>query len=206
MIDYLQGRLVDFSPGKVVLDIGGIGIQVTVPPTIGPPAGEPGERATYYTRLLFREDELIIYGFQQPVERDFFNLVTSVSGFGPKLALSMLGVLSLPQIYEAILKEDADLLCQIPGVGKKISRRLIFELKDKLPKLIPAEAIGLPVAGTEKGLLEKELIEALLTLGYSRFEASTAISQVLQEDEEVGQISKEEVLRLALQNLGGSSG
>lgn len=201
MIDYLRGRLVEFSPGKVILEVGETGIQVNVPPSAEPPAGRPGDQVTYYTRLVLKEDELMLYGFEKPVERDFFNLVTSVSGFGPKLALSMLGLLSVSQIYGAILGEDTLLLCQVPGVGKKISQRLILELKDKLPKLIPAGAVEEPAIDGKRSLLEEDLTEALLSLGYSRFEAAAAISKVHRES--AGQISKEEALRLALQSLGG---
>ncbi|HHX88055.1 MAG TPA: Holliday junction branch migration protein RuvA [Firmicutes bacterium] len=199
MIDYLSGRLVESSPGAVVLNVGGIGIQVTVPPSAEPAEVRIGEQVTYYTRLMFREDELLLYGFEKPVERDFFNLVISVSGFGPKLALSMLGMLSVSQIYQAILKEDTSLLCQVPGIGRKNSQRLILELKDRLPKLIPAGMIGQPVISGDQP--DEDLTEALLSLGYSRTEAAAAINRVHRES--TGQISNEELLRLVLQSLAG---
>ena len=85
MIDYLRGRLVDFLPGKVILKLRA-GIQVNVPSSAEPPAGKIGEQVTYYTRLVVKEDELLLYGFENPVKRDMFNLITSVSGFGPRLA------------------------------------------------------------------------------------------------------------------------
>ncbi len=202
MIDYIRGRLVKLNPGEVVLEVGGAGIRINVPLCAeSASTGSPGNQATYYTRLVFKEDELVLYGFETPVERDFFNLVTGVSGFGPKLALSMLGMLSVSQIYWAILGEDIPLLCQVPGVGKKISQRLILELKDKLPKFISTEAIERPAEDEKRSRLEKDLAEALLSLGYSKFEVAAALNRVHRESTE--QISKEEALRRALQSLGG---
>ncbi len=200
MIDYLQGRLVDSLPGKVILEIGGTGIQVNVPPSAEPPAGKIGDRVIYYTRLVLRDDELFLYGFENPVKRDMFNLITSVSGFGPKLALSLLGMLPVSQIYWAILGEDTGLLCQVPGIGKKISQRLVLELKDKLPKLMPT-GVDKPEAGSSSGVWEEELAEALFSLGYSKLEAAEAINKVQRDG--TGDLSREEALRLALQNLGG---
>jgi len=201
MIDFLCGRLVGFSSDKVVLEVGGTGIQVTVPPSAEPAEKKIGDQVTYYTRLVFKEDELLLYGFEKPIERDFFNLVISVSGFGPKLALSMLGMLSVSQIYWAILKEDTSLLCQVPGIGQKISQRLILELKDRLPKIIPAGAIEQSVTLGGRSLPEEDLTEALLSLGYSRAEAAVAINKAHRES--TGQVSNEELLRLALQSLAG---
>ncbi len=202
MIEYIRGRLVESEQGKVIIEVGGTGIQIIVPPSGEPlPAEAVGNPVTYYTRLVYKEDELVLYGFEKPLERDFFNLVIGVSGFGPRLALSMLGMLTLSQIYWAIMGENIHLLCQVPGVGKKISQRLILELRDKLPKIIPAGEIDKQALDGTLSPPEEDLTEALLGLGYSRSEAAAAMAKVHREN--TGQISKEEALRLALKSLGG---
>lgn len=156
---------------------------------------------TFYTRMLIRDDTVFLYGFRAAEERKLFNLILSVSGFGPRLALSVLGIFSVSQFYVAVLEENIAQLCRAPGVGKKAAQRLILELKEKLPKALSAEELSAgPLYGTGVSLLD-EVTEALCALGYSRNEASAAVSSASRENPD---LSREELLKQALKSMAKS--
>jgi holliday junction DNA helicase RuvA len=198
MIDYLKGCLVSAMPGKAVVDVGGVGLALEMPPVADDLANRIGEEVLIYTRLLVKDDELILYGFRAAEERKLFNLVLSVSGFGPRLALSLLSILTVSQLYIAVLEENIAQLCRAPGVGKKAAQRLILELKEKLPKVISAEELaGGPLVGSGSSMID-DITEALCALGYSPGEAAVAVSRVAEENIDA---SREELLKLALKNM-----
>lgn len=198
MIDYVKGVLVSSTPGKATVEIGGVGILFDTPPEDNAMAGQVGKEVTIYTRLLIRDDEILIYGFKTAEERKLFNLILSISGFGPRLALSLLAVFSVSQLYVAVLEENIAQLCRAHGVGRKAAQRLILELKEKLPKVIsPEELVSGPVGTAGSSLLD-EITAALCTLGYSPAEAVSAAGKAFEQNREA---SREELLKQALKSM-----
>lgn len=200
MIEYLRGKLVAVLPGRAVLELGAVGISLEIPELTGDLEQLIGTEVLFYTRLLLRDDDLRIIGFRAAEERDLFNLITGVSGFGPRLALSLLGTLTVSQICTAVLEEDLNTLCQAPGVGKKMGQRLIFELKEKVSRLYTAEPL-FPAALDSPRL---ESIEALRSLGYSNSEAAAAVNKAMAAAGD-GALTGGELLKKALNLLAGGS-
>ncbi len=201
MIEYLKGRLVAAGPGKAILEIGGVGLVLDMPPAENDLSGSIGQEVTLYTRLLVKEEEVYLYGFKTAEERKLFNLVLSVSGFGPRLALSLLGLFSVSQLYVAVLEENIAQLTRAHGVGRKAAQRLILELKEKLPKAITAaDLAGDPVNSSSSSVFN-DITEALITLGYSGGEAAAAVSKVVDENDKA---SREELLKLTLKKMAGT--
>ena len=199
MIDSVRGKVLAASPGHVLLEIGGVGLRVDMPVS-SLPEKMAGREITVYTRLIIKEDEIMLYGFAEPLERNLFNLVISVTGFGPRLALALLGTLPANQFYLAVLEENIALLCRAPGVGRKVAQRLVLEIKEKLPPVVQGEVSETVRAhlGSDSG--QGEILDALSALGYSRAEAASAVSRALEHSAEGA--SQEDLLRMALKNIG----
>ncbi len=198
MIEYLTGRLVAATPGKAVLEVGGVGVSLDMPPAETDLPGLAGQEVTLFTRLLIKEDEMYLYGFRTAEERKLFNLIIGVSGFGPRLALSLLGLFTVSQLYVAVLEENIAQLKRAHGVGQKAAQRLVLELKEKLPKAITSEDLaGQPLVSGGSSLFD-DITEALISLGYSGGEAAAAVSKVVEQNEGA---SREELLKLALKSM-----
>ena len=201
MIEYLSGRLVAAAPGKAVIEVGGVGISLDMPPAETDLPGMIGQEVTLFTRLLVKEEEMYLYGFRTAEERKLFNLVIGVSGFGPRLALSLLGLFTVSQLYVAVLEENIAQLKRAHGVGQKAAQRLILELKEKLPRTITSEDLpGQPLGSSGSSVFD-DLTEALISLGYSGGEAAAAVSRVVEQNEGA---SREELLKLALKTMAQS--
>jgi holliday junction DNA helicase RuvA len=198
VIDFIKGRLVTALPGKAVVEVGGVGLSLEMPPAADDLSGRIGEEVILFTRLMIRDDEIVAYGFRAAEERKLFNLVLSVSGFGPRIALSLLSVFTVSQLYVAVLEENIAQLCRAPGVGKKAAQRLILELKEKLPKTISAEELSAGVLASSGSTVFDDITEALCALGYSPGEAAAAVSRVAEENTEA---SREDLLKLALKSM-----
>ncbi len=202
MIDYVRGRLAVALPGRVILDVGGIGLSIETPvSSAGEFVLQVGQEVTLYTRLVLKEDDASIYGFHGPGERNLFNLITGVAGFGPRLTLALLGSLTISQFYRAVMEENIALLCQAPGVGRKGAQRLILELKEKLPKVMELEAVEIDSTPSGAVSFKEEIVEALCALGYSRVEAVTAVRQASAAEQQ--ELSREELLKQALKCIAG---
>lgn len=203
MIDFIKGYLVEKGPGYVVVENHGTGYKIEVPSTDSVDNWVEGKEIKVYTRLAVREEEIHLYGFAGAEERNLFNLITGVSGFGPRVALSILGIVSASKFYVAILDEDLKTLCNIPGIGRKTAQRLILELKEKLPQVFPtmqselegAEEPISPVTANNKD----EAISALCSLGYSQTEALEALESLQSSDKE--DASTEMLIKMALKKL-----
>lgn len=202
MIEYLTGRLVAVTPGKAVLDIGGIGYSIDMPPAENNELkSQVGQEVTVYTRVMIKDEEIYIYGFKGAEERKLFNLMLTVSGFGPRLALSLLAIFSVSELYVAVLEENNAQLCRAHGVGRKAAQRLVFELKEKLPKVMSAEDVAAgPAASTGYSVID-DIAEALCALGYSGTEAAAAVNRVVNQNRDA---SREELLKLALKNMAAN--
>lgn len=201
MIDYLKGSLIAVNPGRAILEIGGIGISLEMPPAENGLQALIGQEVTLYTRLMIKEDELFIYGFRAAEERKLFNLILSVGGFGPRLALSLLSIFTVSQLYVAVLEENISQLCRAHGVGRKAAQRLVLELKEKLPKVISTEELVAGSVSRAGSSVLHDITEALCALGYSPGEAASAVSKV---DEQNKEASREELLKLALKSMANS--
>ncbi len=199
MIDYLKGRLVAVSPGKAVLEIGGVGFSLDMPPAEDHQMqSQLGQEITVYTRLMVKEDEMYIYGFRAAEERKLFNLLLSVSGFGPRLALSLLAVFTVSELYVAVLEENIAQLCRAHGVGRKAAQRLVLELKEKLPRVISSEELAAGSVSPTGCSVVDDITEALCALGYSGTEAADAVNKVVDQNKD---LSREELLKLVLKSM-----
>ncbi|RPH96571.1 MAG: Holliday junction branch migration protein RuvA [Calditrichaeota bacterium] len=195
MIAFLRGKIVDKSPTVVIIEINGIGLEVQIPLSTWQRLGAEGEEAFLLTHLHVREDALILFGFATPEERELFRDLQTVSGIGPRLALTILSGSPVQHIYRAIASGDEESLTHTKGLGKKTAQRLILDLKEraaeKTKQIAPAPFYerSLPRETVEQGTL------AMISLGYSRKEAETAISKAAAKS---GAASVEELIRIAL--------
>lgn len=182
MIDRVRGTLVDLSQGQVVIEVGGVGLQLAVSSnTIGalPPLGEPVMLLSY---LAVREDALQLYGFGSPAERELFTLLLGVQSVGPKLALAVLSGGDPAHIASAIATGDAARLTATPGVGKRTAERIVVELRDKIaPGLSNAASAGATALATAAAAADPR-IEARLALEGLGF-APAELDAMLAESE-----------------------
>jgi Holliday junction DNA helicase RuvA len=188
MIASLHGKLESISTDSAIVNVNGIGFLVHMPTSTVNTLGRIGQEAHLQTCLVVREDSMSLYGFATDGELELFQVLTGVSGLGPKLALTMLSSMSVEQVSTAIATNNIDLLTAIHGIGKKMANRLVLELKDK----ISAGLISVPAAQLAEE--NAEVIAALTSLGYSIAEASRAVATLPESD-----IALEEKIKLALQ-------
>ncbi len=174
MIASVEGVVGSIALDSVVLEVGGIGYRVFAAPTIVASAAV-GSRVKLHTYHLVREDQQALYGFRTIEELGFFNLLLTVTGVGPKVALAIVGSRPTADLQLAILQQDQAVLTSIPGIGKKLAERVIFELKEKVAAAGTAAAAS--VGGGAAG--ENEIVGALQALGYSLGEARTAARDAL---------------------------
>lgn len=188
MIGRLRGTLVERSGGGAVIDVAGVGHEVSMPPR--DVAGLPalGEEVVVHTHLHVREDQLALYGFSTAEGRDLFRLLISAAGVGPKLGLAILTTLTPDQVRAAVASEDVELLATVPGIGKRSAQKLIFDLRSRL------EVAADDLSDSTGGL--PAVRRALEGLGYGAGEIREAV-EGLDPDREV-----EELLRAALQRMG----
>jgi holliday junction DNA helicase RuvA len=171
MIDIVSGHVASIDKASLVIMIGGIGLRINVPKTVFDVVEGPGHLITLYTYLAVREDALTLYGFPAEEDRRLFEVLISVSGIGPKVALSILSTLSIDHLKNAVARDDADVLTRVPGVGKKTAEKIVFELKGKLGASV---ALGLSPFSDADG----DVIAALTGLGYSVVEAQSAVQSI----------------------------
>ena len=168
MIASLNGNILQLEPGSLVLEIGGIGLLVTVPNTVSDKL-KPGQSVFLHTHLIVRQDNLALYGFDTLEGREYFNLLLSVSGIGPRLAVTILSTFTPDSIRRAVINEQAEVFNRVPGVGKKTAQKILFSLQDK----ISADEGFEPIATMSEA--DGEVLGALVALGYSVVEAQSAL-------------------------------
>ena len=172
MIASLHGTLESLGSDWAIINVGGIGFQVYMPTSTLSTLGKIGEEVKLHTYLHLREDNAALYGFASTDELGLFQNLISVSGLGPKLALAMLSAMNIERLTMAIATSSADLLTEIPGIGKKMANRLILELKEK----IGAGWITTPAVQLAEE--NAEVVAALTSLGYSVAEATRAVGSL----------------------------
>lgn len=192
MIASISGKILQIEQDSIIVEVGGIGFRVMVPaPTRD--TMQPGEMTFLYTQLIVRQDALILYGFETKEGCDFFNLLLSVDGVGPRTAISVLSTLAPDTIRRAVFHEQADVFSRVPGVGKKTSQKILLYLQDRIKAVSGLE----PVAMMSD--IDSEVLAALTALGYSVVEAQAALQSIPRD------APKDDVevrLRMALQYFG----
>jgi Holliday junction DNA helicase RuvA len=203
MIAHLSGTLLAKHATSVIVDVGGVGYEVTIPVTTFYDLGETNApvRLQIYTHV--REEALQLFGFRTLRERELFTLLISVSGIGPKSAVAMLSGMSADEIVTAIRQSNYARITSIPGVGRKTAERLVIELRDKMaalsgPALEEQIAAGGPTAAQSEDALREDTLAALLQLGFPKPAAEKAIAGAMQEG---GDLSVETLLRRSLRQL-----
>lgn len=200
MIAFLRGRLADKQPNRLVVDVSGVGYEVLVPLSTYYRVADVGADVALRIHTHVREDALALYGFGTALEQQIFEWLIGVSGIGPKLALAVLSGIEPPDFLRAVQQGDIARLTAIPGIGRKTAERISLELKDRLPPggiAGPAPADGAAPAGDD---LRRDLLSALLNLGYHRPLAEKAVDAALARADTA---SFEVVLKQALRGISG---
>lgn len=187
MIASLQGLIASLAPDHVVVVVNGVGYKVFTPRNSI--ALRQGEEIYLHTEMIVREDAITLFGFLTIAERDLFNTLITVSGVGPKLALSVVGTMSIDGLRNAVASGSPEMLTRVPGIGKKLAEKIMFELKSKLKS-----GDGLITAAAYSDV-NKDVMDALVGFGYSIVEAQGAIASIPPDTPQ----EFEERMRLALQ-------
>lgn len=191
MISSITGTVKSSSVNSIVVEVGGVGVLLQVPARVASSVAL-GNSVSFHTYLIVREDALTLYGFTEISERDFFELLLSVTGVGPKVAQSILASNDASIIASAILTANHKLLESVPGLGKKGAQRLVLELKDK---------VGGFAGGVSQVNLSitNQVENALQGLGYSNKEAAQMVAQI-SSNHKIDKLEVSEILKLALKS------
>ena len=199
MIALLTGRLAVKAPSTVTLDVQGVGYEVFIPLSTFYALPDAGEAISLHIHTHVREDAIQLYGFLTRVERESFLLLTAVSGIGPKLALSVLSTLPVPDLLTAIQADDIDKIATVPGIGKKSAGRIVLELKEKAARIHPtAGAVSSGPAGASDRLHD-DALSALVNLGYRPADVKEVIKGIFRGTSPPS--SLQDVIREALKDL-----
>lgn len=202
MIGKLSGRLDSVTVNAVIVDVNGVGYEVTVGARTLTSLPPVGETVTLSVDMYVREDEIRLYGFATEHERAWFRALQTVQGVGARVALAVLGTLSANDLANAVALQDKSLVSRAPGVGPKVASRIVSELKDKMPTLAPAIRPGgglAPFTALPEGLAARDAVSALTNLGYAHGEAASAVSAAIGK---AGREARaEELIRLGLREL-----
>ena len=207
MIAHLNGTLLYKQATTVIVDVAGVGYEVTIPLSTFYELNDIGDPVQLRIYTHVREDALQLYGFKTVRERELFLRLISVSGIGPKLGITLLSGMSADEMIASIRTNNLAKLTLIPGIGRKTAERLVVELREKVASLSSAEmeeelgARPEPGAGPTEDSVRSDALSALLNLGYQRSSAEKAIDSALTEDSE---ITVESILRRSLRKLARS--
>lgn len=208
MIVSLTGRLLEATPSRIVLDVGGVGFELGVSSTTAAEMPTPGTPdVSLLVRMVVREDSMTLYGFATAEERSLFDRLTQISGVGPKLALAVLSTFSPADLASVVITGDAALMSSVPGVGKKLANRLVLELEGvfaadaELRGLVGSgTGVAVPAPAAQAGV-EADVTAALLSMGFTGQEVSLA----LEGREDAGATTLEASIAYALKRLGGGA-
>ncbi len=187
MIASLRGKLFSKRPDGLIIDVRGVGYHVLTPLTTLSSLPDEGHEVFLFTYTHVREDILQLYGFSTEDEKRIFLTLIGISGIGPRIALSILSTIRPEQFHAAVQSEDVDLLCRVPGLGKKTAHRIILELREKLPALMHEK----------RDIMYDDTLSALINLGYKKNIAQAALEKAYAK----GQGDLEGLLREALKYL-----
>lgn len=197
MISLLNGVVRSISPDKTIIEVGGVGFTVSITSQTSA-ALSIGSPASLFTSLVVREDSLTLFGFADDGTRALFELLQTVSGIGPKVALSILNSLTSDQLAQAVATEDIAAIEKVPGIGRKGAQRLILELKGRISAGVSHNAMS------HQPLWREQLASALVSLGFTAKDSDSAITTVISNLAETGvdasTVDISELLKLALQS------
>ena len=200
MIHYIKGKITETTESGVVIERNGIGYELTVPALSAVYMAEEDQEVTVYTAMIVREDDVSLYGFDDRESLKLFRLLMTVIGIGAKAATAVLSALSTEEVQKAVVFNDPDTLARAQGIGRKTAQRIVLELKDKIEDTAFVKAAGKEISGApadSTGMnAVSEAVSALISLGYSRSEASEAVASCGLTD-----AAAEEYVRAALKKL-----
>lgn len=191
MIVGLEGTIAVIGLDHVVLNVGGVFYRVFMPGTMIAGLGQVGETARVYTHLYVREDQLSLYGTSDARSLRMFEQLLTVSGIGPKVALSILGTMPVDSLESAISSGNVDLLTRVPGIGRKTASRMVLEMKGKID-LVAASGVSMSPSAAS------DVVDALANFGYSPAEIQSALSALPKDHE----LTTEDMVMFALKKLG----
>lgn len=199
MYDFLRGRPVAHTPGRLVLEVAGVGFELSVPLTarFALSSGAASE-LTVWTHLVVREDAHLLFAFPDRATRDAFRLLLSVQRVGPAIALALVSQLTLPELASAVAQGDARALKRVKGVGERIAQQVVLDLKDKAARLLPGSDASLPSAPAPSSAEERAIEDAasaLVSIGYSEKDARKAAEAASKR---VGTLEIDVLIREAL--------
>lgn len=197
MISHLNGIIDHLNKDSIVIDVNGVGYKVFASASFLNEVGNPGDKVKIFTEHIVREDSESLYGFLNKEEKNLFNALLSVSGIGPKTAMTISSAYPMDKLVAAISQGNVDILSSIPGIGIKTAQRIIIELKEKIGKTygIKASEMAKGIPGEQS--LVSDAISALVTLGYSPREARDAILKTNTDSAK----TIEDIIKAALKNL-----
>ena len=197
MFEFLKGTLCEAAPTSAVLDVKGVGYLLSISLNTYSKLPSIGSEVQLFVSLVVREDSHTLYGFLTKKEREFFCLITQISGIGPKIGLALLGHMPIEQLKTAILTADTPSLVKVPQIGKKLAERLILELKDKVKQFAVSGSSQTGVA-TIASELSSDAVNALVHLGYSTKDAQQAVDKILLKNPKLTDLSQ--LITLSLRN------
>ena len=194
MIAHLRGKLLVKHPNQAIVETAGVGydVTITVPTFSDLPA--IGADVALHIHTHVREDVIALYGFLRPSEKALFEKLLTVSGIGPKLAITILSGMAADEMVGSIRGNDVARLTRIPGIGKKTAERMVLELRDKLPPVSPSEPAVVHATGT----VEEDVLSALVNLGYQRAVAEKNLAAIAKDDDKK---NFDQMFRAALSRL-----
>jgi holliday junction DNA helicase RuvA len=193
MIAHLRGKLLSKHPNQAVVEAGGVGYDLTISVPTFSELAAPGSEVALHVHTHVREDQIALYGFLRPAEKLLFEKLITVSGIGPKLAITILSGMAADEMVGAIRGNDIARLTRIPGIGKKTAERMVLELRDKLPQPGPSSAPATPALSAT----DEDVLSALVNLGYQRAAAEKVMALV----KKTGKESFDAMFREALASL-----
>ncbi len=173
MIGRITGTLLEKHPPLVLMDVNGIGYEIDVPMSTFCKLPDIGEKVTLHTHFWVREEAHLLFGFMTEQERVLFRQLTKISGIGARTGLAILSGLSVADLHQAVVAQDSMRLTKVPGIGKKTAERLLLELRDRISPLS-----ALSETGGTMSVVDKDVLSALLALGYNDREANRALEQL----------------------------
>jgi holliday junction DNA helicase RuvA len=196
MIGFLAGIVLQKQPPQLLLDVNGVGYEITVSMNTFYNLPDLSLKTQLYTHLIVREDVLQLYGFYTLEERRLFQALIKVSGVGPKSAISILSSIEVKRFVFCIQNNDTASLTSVPGIGKKTAERLVIEMRDRLNDWYSGELAEVNIRTSSMQQNEQDAISALIALGYKPQEASRVLGKL-----DIAKLSSEEIIRLALKSL-----
>ena len=178
MISHLHGELARVEADYAVVDVGGVGYKVSLPLSVSSRLPKIGEKTRLLVTTVVREDSITLYGFSDETQQSMFELLISISGVGPKLALNILSILPVEQIVHAISSDGFHELNRVPGVGTKTAQRIVIELREKIATSVWAQEAKKTLSPEQRVI--DDAIEGLVALGYGRNDARSAAERALR--------------------------